>query len=1196
MNLKFTIVGLLLVLPFCLSSQADKVNIAATHVESNTDKLGLIPSDVTEIKVSDIYKTKHNGVTHVYFQQLYKGIPVSDAIINVNILKNDEVLSSNSNFVSNLIEKVESSDDSVTPEIAIVNLATEVGFKSPSTPQMLKKDGDKHIYAPNSYSHREMTAQKMYARTKEGGVRLAWDVFMADSRNHDTWSCKIDAETGEVLRIENLTIKCNHSEGSFHVHTENCSAQHIHKQQIRSQSNAMMGSTYRVYPLPAESPLDGNHELITDPYIPEASPYGWHDLNGQEGNETTITRGNNIHAYEDLDGNQVSGGNEPAGSGIGGDPNVLTFDFAHDLSGEPEASTDADVVNLFYAANMVHDISYLLGFDEQAGNFQFNNYGNDGEAGDAVEANALDGTGTDNASFSLSSDGNQSYINMFKWNVTSNGVFSISEPRELEGIYETALPGDNAWGFDISFGSIDVTGEVAFVKDADPLNPLQGCGETVNTDEVNGKIAMIYRGTCQFGTKALNAQNAGAIAAIICNIPGADSQNSDGNAPVGMLAGVDGGMVTIPTFMMGNADCNAIRASIESGIPVTARVAPQENTGPAQLSGGYDNGVIAHEYAHGISSRLIGGPSSLCMTGFDEQMGEGWSDIFTLMLTAREGQTGAEPRGIGNYVAGNNAEGRGIRRFPYSTDMDINPQTFDDIKTTTAPHPLGEVWTACLWDMFWKFVDLYGFDPDWTNKESGNFIAAQLVVDGMKMIGCDVGFEPGRDAILAADKANHNSAHECLIWEVFARRGLGYFADGGSSNDRDDGTEDYELAPACLDELKIRKIIPELAALGQEITVTLIVANYTDDILENATVSDFIPEGFTYVDGSGSIPGNVMGDNVFFDFENFEVDREDTITYRMEVNGVIASQLLYRNQVETNDELDRWERQLGEGTNIWRTITSSQFPVRSGDQAWYVKEIDDDTDQILLFDNIEVTGSAPALRFYHRINTQLGRNGGYVEYSTDGIIWLDARDLFMRNGYPSPIQYTTFAIPSHSAFSGPDNIYRDSWINLSSFIGQTISVRFRFGTTPGTAVNDETFADDAGWFIDDLDILDLASGETQACFGDMAQEVCTPFFVTIINDELSSSTEEIEIEGLDVTLYPNPASDLFTLKINSDRNLDARLTMASIDGRIINRQEVRLLARDNFINVPTAHLDSGFYLVHLQSGDRVLTRKVLLQQ
>ena len=63
--------------------------------------------------------------------------------------------------------------------------------------------------------------------------------------------------------------------------------------------------------------------------------------------------------------------------------------------------------NLFYLNNAIHDILYRHGFDEAAGNFQIDNFGNGGEGDDPVRAEAQDGGGTDNANFATPPDGSQ---------------------------------------------------------------------------------------------------------------------------------------------------------------------------------------------------------------------------------------------------------------------------------------------------------------------------------------------------------------------------------------------------------------------------------------------------------------------------------------------------------------------------------------------------------------------------------------------------------------------------------------------------------------------------------------------------------------------------------------------------------------------------------------------------------------------
>jgi len=87
---------------------------------------------------------------------------------------------------------------------------------------------------------------------------------------------------------------------------------------------------------------------------------------------------------------------------------------------------------------------------------------------------------------------------------------------------------------------------VAVVK----ADPYDVCSALTNGAALNGKIALVQRGNCEFGAKAYAVQQAGAVACIIVN-------NVDGG-PVGMGAGAQGNNVTIPVIMISKDDGAAL--------------------------------------------------------------------------------------------------------------------------------------------------------------------------------------------------------------------------------------------------------------------------------------------------------------------------------------------------------------------------------------------------------------------------------------------------------------------------------------------------------------------------------------------------------------------------------------------------------------------------------------------------------------
>ena len=253
------------------------------------------------------------------------------------------------------------------------------------------------------------------------------------------------------------------------------------------------------------------------------------------------------------------------------------------------------------------------------------------------------------------------------------------------------------------------------------------------------------------------------------------------------------------------------------------------------LDSDYDTEIIAHEYGHGISNRLMGGAqSSGCMQNL-EQQGEGFSDWFGLMLTMRESDSPSIPRGVATYSSGQEITGDGLRNAPYSPDFSVNDYTYADSNNTATvsqPHGVGFVFATMLWDLTWAFVDEYGFDPDITNGNGGNNKVMQLIIDGLKVAPCSSGFADMRDAIILADQLTNNGVNKCLIWNVFANRGLGYLAEQGDEDSRTDQVEDFTLPPTCqsssnnFDSGVLSINSPNSGVLTNNETITVSVRNY----------------------------------------------------------------------------------------------------------------------------------------------------------------------------------------------------------------------------------------------------------------------------------------------------------------------------------------------------------------------------------
>lgn len=739
-----------------------------TQYVSETD---LLPADLSDFVVSDQYETKHNGVTHVHIKQRHAGIEVYNGTGNLTF-QNGELVHVADRFERDLATRANTTQPAIMQAQAILAATQALEIISGSTPQLVEAKGNnQYLFSTSGVSQEPIPVQLVYLPGPEGELFLAWDLSIYTLDSEHWWSVRIDALTGKLLDKTDWVQHCEFPDAKDH-------SSHRHASMPAPMDILSIEATiasYRVIPYYFESPNHGPDSLLIDPANQMASPYGWHDINGVEGPEFTITRGNNVYASEDRDNDNVPG-YSPDGD------TSLTFDFPFNLNQAATAYEDAAITNLFYMNNIMHDIWYSYGFDEASGNFQENNYGRGGGDGDYVNADAQDGGGTNNANFATPPDGNNPRMQMYLW--TSGGgaanLLTVNSPSVITGAYSAS---------EATFGpgvpATPLTADVVLVDDGTNPDPEDACDPIVNAAALVGKIALIDRGNCSFVLKVEAAQTAGAVGVIVIN-------NVAGGT-FGM--GGASNTITIPSIMISQADGNLIKARIAAGDTVNATL--QNSTGNFDKDGDFDNGIIAHEYGHGISIRLTGGASNSGCLNNAEQMGEGWSDYFGMMVSL---DTAIVNRGIGTFASGQPTTGQGIRNAPYSPDFAVNNFTYaatNNPGQISQPHGIGFVWCTMLWDMSLALVDQYGFDPDLYNGTGGNNLAMQLVIDGIKLQPCNPGFVDGRDAILLADQLNNGGANQCLIWEIFANRGLGFSADQGSSNSRTDQLEGFDVPPIC---------------------------------------------------------------------------------------------------------------------------------------------------------------------------------------------------------------------------------------------------------------------------------------------------------------------------------------------------------------------------------------------------------------
>jgi hypothetical protein len=741
------------------TGSVDALDVALTYLDKNAGDHGVTPADVADLAVTSSYRSSHNGVTHVNLNQRFEDREVFGGNVTVNVTRNGGVLFAAGSLVPELAAAPSGSAD-LKPTDAVEAAADRLNLEKPEDLQVLGTQDGATLVSDGGISNAPIPARLGWQPT-DRGLRLAWQLTIDDSSSEHLWNATVDAETGATLDVADWTSH----------------------ESVVTPNPVDDGSSYRVFELPKESPNDGLRTLVQNPADAFASPFGWHDTDGDIAPDFTNARGVNAHAYLDQDDNNAADFGEPdVGTG-------LDFDFPLDLDEHAQNYRESAVTNLFYWNNTIHDVTYQYGFDEASGNFQANNYARGGTAGDYVRAEAADGSGTNNANFSTpietATSAGTPRMQMYLW---PGNQFGAQNQVVVPGVGSF----DSSWA---RFSPAPMVGGTS----GQLINAGNGCVAADYAGAPAGDWIAIVTGSnlgCQNVAKARQAGTSGAKALIV-------ALNAGGDAPI-LTGALTTAAPTIPVASITQADGNTIRAAIAAG-PTTGTVRKHPNH-PGIRDGDLENGIIIHEYGHGVSNRLTGGPAVNCLTG-NEQAGEGWSDwlAITMLLDPALDDPNV-PRGMGPYALFQpNRQGAGIRPRPYTRNMAIQPFTYDSIKTggwldgTTLalPHGLGHGWAAVLWDLDWDLVDKYGFNPnvygDWDS--GGNNRAFQYVLDGLKMQGCGPGLVVASRAIVAATEAL-GGADTCTAWATFARRGLGFSAQQGTTG-RDDNNEAFDTHPNC---------------------------------------------------------------------------------------------------------------------------------------------------------------------------------------------------------------------------------------------------------------------------------------------------------------------------------------------------------------------------------------------------------------
>jgi uncharacterized repeat protein (TIGR01451 family) len=278
----------------------------------------------------------------------------------------------------------------------------------------------------------------------------------------------------------------------------------------------------------------------------------------------------------------------------------------------------------------------------------------------------------------------------------------------------------------------------------------------------------------------------------------------------------------------------------------------------------------------------------------------------------------------------------------------------------------------------------------------------------------------------------------------------------------------------------VKSADPSPVEAGGQVSYTLEATNDSAASLPAVVITDAVPGNTTYVPDSADCDGTFADGVVTFALGALAADESRTCSFAVTVAGSPHSSVLFRDDFDGDVGAAGWSTSHDTGTSVTWELTSSS--PHSSPNAMFAPNVATVSDQRLAMASpVPITDGAQ-LRFMHRYDIELGYDGGVIEASTDGgASWSDlgphiaqnGYDLRLSNGYSNPLG-------GRHAFSGDSGGYVETLVDLGSFSGEDLQVRFRLGTDSEIGA--------VGWWVDDVEISQPVAVSNTASVSDSGGE------------------------------------------------------------------------------------------------------------
>jgi hypothetical protein len=132
------------------------------------------------------------------------------------------------------------------------------------------------------------------------------------------------------------------------------------------------------------------------------------------------------------------------------------------------------------------------------------------------------------------------------------------------------------------------------------------------------------------------------------------------------------------------------------------------------------------------------------------------------------------------------------------------------------------------------------------------------------------------------------------------------------------------------------------------------------------------------------------------------------------------------------------------------------------------------------------------------------------------------------------------------------------------------------------------------WTLLTLDVSDFADNDVHTFglngYSDSGSNIFFDSFILTVNGEVSASVSELMNNEVEMTVFPNPASEMVNLQFNQAVSGTATVRVFDVNGRVVSQENLNEIYNARF-TMDTRVFETGMYVIEVTNGDNIFTQR-----